>query len=165
MVDRAQIDAILARHPQEQSSMVGLLHDLQHTFRYLPEEALRAVAEYLDTPLAKVYGIATFYKAFSLTPRGEHIIRVCTGTACHVRGAGQIVEEMEKVLGIKRGETTADGRFTLEAVNCVGACALAPVVMIDKQVHGAVATADIPKILAEHGQAPSAAGVEKGGQA
>lgn len=160
MVDRAKIDAILAQHPKESTSMVGLLHDLQNSFRYLPEAALRAVAEYLDTPLAKVYGIATFYKAFSLEPRGEHIIRVCTGTACHVRGAGQIVEEVEKQLGIKRGETTADGKFTIEAVNCVGACALAPVLMLDDEVFGAVDAAAVSKIIAQYG----GSGTEKGGQ-
>lgn len=162
MVDRAEIDAILARHPKESTSMVGLLHDVQHHFRYLPEEALRAVAEYLDTPLAKVYGIATFYKAFSLEPRGEHIIRVCTGTACHVRGAGQIVEEVEKQLGIKRGETTPDGKFTIEAVNCVGACALAPVVMMDDEVFGAVDAAEVTRIIDKYS---NNAGVKKGGQA
>ncbi len=158
MVQAEKIDAILARHPKDSTSMVGLLHDVQKEFRYLPEQALRAVADYLDTPLAKVYGIATFYKVFSLEPRGEHIIRVCTGTACHVRGAGQIVEEVEKQLGIRRGETTADGKFSIEAVNCVGACALAPVVMLDDEVFGAVQPDDLKDILGKYADADKSKG-------
>jgi NADH-quinone oxidoreductase subunit E len=147
MCDHADIQRILQEHPRQQTSMVGLLHDIQRHFRYLPEAALRAAAAHLDVPVAKVYAIATFYKAFSLTPRGEHLVRVCTGTACHVRGSGLVIEEMEKALGVPRGHTTADMKHTLEAVNCVGACALAPVVMIDSEVHGAVTPASAPELL------------------
>ncbi|MFH1807947.1 MAG: NADH-quinone oxidoreductase subunit NuoE [Pseudomonadota bacterium] len=147
MCDHADIENILQQHPRQSASMVGLLHDFQKHFRYLPEAALRATADYLEVPASKVYAIATFYKAFSLTPRGEHRVRVCTGTACHVRGSGLVIEELEKALGVARGETTADMKHTLEGVNCVGACALAPVVMIDDEVHGAVTPASAPALL------------------
>jgi NADH-quinone oxidoreductase subunit E len=147
MCDHADIQRILQQHPRQQASMVGLLHDIQKRFRFLPEDALRATAEYLGVPVGKVFAVATFYKAFSLTPRGEHRVRVCTGTACHVRGSGLVIQEMEKALGVSRGQTTADMKHTLEAVNCVGACALAPVVMIDDEVHGAVTPASAPALL------------------
>jgi len=113
-----------------------VLQDVQLTYRYLPRSEARIVARTSALPLAKVYGVATFYKAFSLTPRGEKILRACSGTACHIRGAPLILNELKTRLKINPGETTADMKFSLESVNCVGACALAPVVMVDDVAHG-----------------------------
>ena len=147
MCDHKNIQAILDRHPADPAELVGVLHDVQAAFRYLPRPALESVARHLNVPLARVYAVATFYKVFSLKPRGKHRVRVCTGTACHVRGAGTLLDEVEKRLAIKTGETTADMNCTLEAVNCVGACALAPVVMVDDDVHGAVSASSVAAVL------------------
>jgi NADH-quinone oxidoreductase subunit E len=109
---------------------------IQAKYRYLPEEALRELASYLKLPLSRVFAVAGFYKALSLTPKGEKLVKVCCGTACHLKGARQIQGALEEKLKIKLGETGADGKLSLESVNCVGACALAPVVMIDETVFG-----------------------------
>jgi NADH-quinone oxidoreductase subunit E len=135
-VDLERTAEILARHPAEPRQLLSVLQDLQLSYRYLPREALERVSAALGVPLAKVYGVATFYKAFSLTPRGERVLRVCTGTACHIRGAPLILSELRTRLKIAPGETTPDLEFSLEAVNCVGACALAPVVMVNDTAHG-----------------------------
>ena len=116
--------------------LVSVLQDVQAAYRYLPREALECVCEGLDIPLSRVYSLATFFKAFSLTPRGRHLINVCLGTACHVRGAVKVLDEFERDMGIKSGETTPDLKFTLETVNCVGACALGPMVISDEEYHG-----------------------------
>lgn len=116
--------------------MVSILQDIQAEYRYLPKETLLQVSEGLNIPSTQVYSVATFFKAFSLKPRGRHMINVCLGTACHVRGAVRILDEIERELGIGRGETTDDLRFTLETVNCVGCCALGPVVIIDGEYSG-----------------------------
>jgi NADH-quinone oxidoreductase subunit E len=116
--------------------LVSILQDVQSEYNYLPKEALAQVSQDLDIPLTRVYSVATFFKAFSLKPRGRHIINVCLGTACHVRGAVRIRDEIERELDIKPGETTKDLKFTLETVNCVGACALGPIVIIDGKYSG-----------------------------
>ncbi len=131
-------------------NLIAILQDIQAQYRYLPEAALRQVARELSLPLIQVYGIATFFKASALTPRGEHIVTVCLGTACHVRGATSLLEEMERQLGIKNGQTTADMLFTLESVNCLGACALGPVVVVDGQYHGKMSSGKIKKLLADY---------------
>lgn len=137
-VDKQKLQEIIARSPQKPSSLITVLQDIQRHFHYLPPEALKETASALKVPLSKVYSVATFYNAFSLEPRGEHICRVCMGTACHIKGAPIALEQAEQILGIKPGETTADLKYSLEVVNCVGACALAPVVIIDKKYYGNV---------------------------
>ncbi|MFC1737311.1 NADH-quinone oxidoreductase subunit NuoE [Candidatus Hydrogenedentota bacterium] len=128
-------------------SLIAVLQDIQAKLRYLPEESLRQVSARLGVPIGQVYTVATFYKAFSLTPCGEHIIQVCMGTACHVRGAQRLLEELERQLEIRSGETTEDGVFTLEAVNCLGACALAPVMLVDETYHDHMAPGKLRKLI------------------
>ena len=130
-------------------SLISILQDIQGEYRYLPEEALRIVAGELGLPLIQVYGVATFFKAFSLEPRGEHIVSVCMGTACHVRGAPAVLDEFKRRLDVEAGQTTRDGQYTLETVNCVGACALGPVVVMDDTYHGQMSAGKIKKILKE----------------
>ena len=141
------LDAILARYPRERRSLVMVLQDAQEAYNYLPREALVAVAAALDIPRSHVYHVATFYKAFSLEPRGKHTCTVCTGTACHVRGAGLLVDHIERRAGISAGETTADLNLTLETVNCVGACALGPVVIMDGATIGSATSRKVDKAL------------------
>lgn len=135
-IDMQITEAVLANYKADSRHLISVLQDIQLAYRYLPREALEKVAQTLDVPIAKVYAVATFYKAFSLTPRGEKLLRVCTGTACHIRGAPLLLHEVQKRLDIEPGQTTKDLQFTLEAVNCVGACALAPVVVINDVAHG-----------------------------
>jgi NADH-quinone oxidoreductase subunit E len=146
-VDLKPAEEILRRYPPEPRHLISVLQDIQLTYRYLPQPALEAVAKALGVPLAKVYGVATFYKAFSLTPRGEKLLRCCTGTACHIRGAPLILNEIRARLGIGPGQTTADQVFSMEAVNCVGACALAPVVMVDEVAHGNLSVTKVRRLL------------------
>ncbi|MEA3559943.1 MAG: NAD(P)H-dependent oxidoreductase subunit E [Candidatus Thermoplasmatota archaeon] len=130
-----KVDAVLAEHAKDSSSLIPILEEVNEEFNYLPEQILRYVSQELDVPLAQVYNVATFYTAFSLTPRGEHTIKVCMGTACHVRGAPKVLDEIRRHLNIEPGETTKDGMFTLETVNCLGTCALGPVVVLDEEYH------------------------------
>ena len=130
-VDLQEIREISEEHVRDRGGLIATLEAIQSEYGYLPEDALQVVADTTGRLLADVYGVATFYSSFSLQPRGKHIIRVCLGTACHVRGAGKVAEEFQRQLGIKSGETTSDKNFTLETVNCLGACALGPVVVID----------------------------------
>lgn len=126
------LNKILERHPKgEAKNLIHLLQDIQAEFNWLPQESIRAVAVHLSVPLTKVYSVATFYKALSLKPRGKKIIKICMGTSCHIRGSSIIVEDIHQGLGIGPGETTKDLAYTAEVVNCVGACALAPVVIAD----------------------------------
>jgi NADH-quinone oxidoreductase subunit E len=146
-VDLAAVNRILAAHPHERRSLIMILQDVQREFRYLPRAALEHVATTLAVPRAQVFQLATFYRAFSLKPRGKHICTVCLGTACHVRGAPRIVEHIERKSGIKVAETTPDLQLTLETVNCVGACALGPLVIIDGEYHGNVTLSGVDKLL------------------
>ena len=130
------ISKILERYPGREQSLIEILHDVQLKHRHLPQPALRLVAGHCGLSLARVVAVATFYKAFTLEPKGETVVRVCMGTACHVKGADLIREEAGRVLGCRCGQTTADGRYTLEEVNCVGACAMAPLVIVNEQYHG-----------------------------
>jgi NADH-quinone oxidoreductase subunit E len=134
--DLASFEDILASRPPEPRHLLALLQALQARYRHLPEPALRAVAERLSLPLARVFAVACFFRALSLKPKGEKTIQVCCGTACHLRGAPALVESLERHLNLKLGETDPEGRHTLEAVNCVGACALAPVVVVGEAVYG-----------------------------
>lgn len=138
---------ILKPYARNGESLLAILQDIQSAFSYVPEGVLPDIAAWTEVPLARVYAVATFYNAFSLTPKGEFVIKVCMGTACHVRGAPGIVEELEALLGIGRGETTKDGRFTLETVNCVGACAIGPVAVVNDHYHGNLTRNEIKAIL------------------
>ncbi len=148
-VDTAPLAEILSRYPAAEPSLIQVLQDVHRAYNYLPCEVLAKVAEALDVPLAKVFSVGTFYKAFSLSPQGRTIIRVCTGTACHIRGASRLIEEMERELHVKPGETTEDMGFTLKTVNCVGACAMAPVVIVGEKYHGGAEPAKVKKYLGE----------------
>jgi NADH-quinone oxidoreductase subunit E len=143
----AKTKQIVKKHGGDKSALIGVLQDIQEAFNYLPKDALKAAGKSLGIPYSRVYEVATFYNAFSLKPRGEHIVKICMGTACHVRGAASIQDKMERTLCIKPGETTADNKFSLETVNCVGACALGPVVVIDTEYHGQVTMAKVDKII------------------
>jgi len=145
-----KVDSILDNHQRDQSMLVAILQDIQSEYNYLPREALERVSEGLSIPLSRVFSVATFFKALSLEPRGRHLINVCLGTACHVRGAVRVLEAMERELAIKSGETTEDLRFTLETVNCVGACALGPVVIVDGEYHGQMKTEKVKDVLASY---------------
>jgi len=143
----AIVDKILDRHQRKKSALIGMLQDIQAEYNYLPKEALLHIRESLDVPLTQIYGIASFYRSFSLKPRGRHIINVCLGTACHVRGAVRILEEMERNLGIESGQTTKDSMFTLETVNCLGACALGPLIVVNERYYGKMTSGKVKKVL------------------
>jgi NADH-quinone oxidoreductase subunit E len=144
---KQKVKSILDSYQHDPSMLVSVLQDVQAEYNYLPKEALSQVSQSLDVPLTQVYSVATFFKAFSLKPRGRHIINVCLGTACHVRGAVKIKEEIERELDIKPGETTEDFKYTLETVNCVGACALGPIVIIDGKYSGQMKTDKVKTLL------------------
>jgi NADH-quinone oxidoreductase subunit E len=127
--------------------LVSILQDVQAEYNYLPKEALVQVSQGLDIPLSQVYSVASFFKTFSLKPRGRHLINVCLGTACHVRGVVRVLDEIERRLGLRSGETTEDLRYTLETVNCVGACALGPIVVIDGNYSGQMTGSKVKLLL------------------
>ena len=145
---------ILESRPPEARWLLPLLQAIQAHYRHLPEEALRAVAERLNLPLSRVFAVAGFYQALSLTPKGQTVVKVCQGTACHLRGAPALVEALERKLRLKPGQTDAGGKFTLETVNCLGACALAPVVMVNEETHGQQNPVGVSALIGE--QEPSA---------
>ncbi|HEX28996.1 TPA: NAD(P)H-dependent oxidoreductase subunit E [Candidatus Poribacteria bacterium] len=146
-MDVRKINAILSKHEFDPSSVIAILQDIQAEFNYLPREALIYISQKLDLPLSQIYSLATFFRAFSLEPRGKHQITVCMGTACHVRGAPRVLEEAIRFLGIKPGETSKDMMFSLETVNCLGACALGPVVVVDGEYHGGMTSTSIRTVL------------------
>ncbi|WFN35707.1 NAD(P)H-dependent oxidoreductase subunit E [Methanogenium sp. S4BF] len=125
------------------------MQDIQQKEHYISVDVMRSVASHLDVPESRVYSVATFYKALSLVPLGKYVIKICNGTACHIRGSPEVLKAFEKELGIRNGETTADGMFTLQTVNCLGACALAPVVTVNDRVYGKVMVKDVPDIIQE----------------
>ena len=142
-----QIDDILCRFSRDRGSLIPILHDVQNHFGYLSREAMEAVARYLSLSDSTVYSVATFYAGFKFAPSGRHSVKACRGTACHVKGASRLIGELEKQLGVKPGETTPDGEYTLETVACFGSCALAPVVVKDGKVYGRVTPARVKSIL------------------
>lgn len=142
-----KVDDIIEKHHYEESALIGILQDVQKEFNYLPGTALKYIARQLNIPLNRVYNVATFYRAFTLKPRGKYTISVCMGTACHVRGGKKVIEELERRLGIKAPDTTDDRKFTLQAVNCLGACALGPVMVINGEYHSKVSPKMVEKIL------------------
>jgi len=142
-----KVKAIISKYNGDKGQLVSILQDIQTEYHYLPKEALIKVSETMAIPVSRVYDVATFFRAFSLEPRGKHLINVCLGTACHVRGAARILEKIERDLTIKRGGTTKDRKFTLETVNCMGACALGPVVKIDGEYFGQMGTEKVDSLL------------------
>ncbi len=149
-MDLKKVDEIIDKYNAEKSSLIGIFQDIQQEFRYLPREAIVRIVERLGIPMTQAYMVATFYKSFSLVPRGEHEVHVCLGTACHLRGGPRLVENFERTLDVKVGGTTADGTFTLETVNCLGACALAPLVRVDQKNYGKMTGDKISKIVKEY---------------
>lgn len=149
-----KIDRILEKHAYKHSAIIGIMQDVQGIENYLSEETLRYLSKKMELTLTRIFDIATFYKAFSLVPRGRHTIRVCSGTACHLGGAVKNLEQIQKTIHLSKGETTDDCLFSLETVNCLGACALAPVVVIDEDYYDAVNPGDIEKILSSYHSEP-----------
>ena len=154
--DCGKVEAIIHKYGGSRDSLISMLQDIQYEYKYLPENMLRLVAKQLELPLIQVYGVATFFKAFSLKPRGEHIVTVCLGTACHVRRAPAVLDEIERQLGIGPSETTEDMQFTLETVNCLGCCALGPIVVVDGNYHGQMSPGKVKAILNRYKKAPKA---------
>jgi len=142
-----QIDQIIDNHKGEASSLIQVLLDIQGEYNWLPDDALTRISERLQVPQSLIRHIATFYKAFSLVPKGRHQVHVCMGTACHVRGAKRVLESAEDHTGIKPGETDMDLKFSLETVNCLGCCALGPVIEIDGKIHGNVSSSETAEML------------------
>ena len=147
-VSLKEVTRVLAAYPHEKRYSLAILQDLQHRFGYVPKEALEAVSAFLGIKISALYSMVTFYRALSLKPKGKHIIRVCDGTACHIRGAPALLDTLKRGLKIAPGETTKDGLFTLETVNCLGACAIAPVMVVDENYHPKVAPDEVDKTLA-----------------
>ncbi|CDF57359.1 NADH-quinone oxidoreductase subunit NuoE [Thermobrachium celere] len=145
-----KIMKVIEEHKTVKGGLIPVLHEIQDTYGYLPEDILKIVSRELDIPMAEIFGVASFYSYFSLEPKGEHIIRVCLGTACYVKGAQGLIDRLCKELNVEVGKTTADGKFTLEATRCLGACGLAPVMVIGEKVYGRVTPEDIPNILKEY---------------
>jgi NADH:ubiquinone oxidoreductase subunit E len=150
MVDVTKVDKILERHGAKREHMIAILLDCQEEFYFLPREVLEAVSAGVKIPLSSVLSIATFFKAFSLKPIGRHPVRVCNGTACNIQGGPLLVDALERELKIKKGETTTDGLFGLDTVNCVGCCGLAPVITVGQDVHGKVKISSVPKVIKQY---------------
>ncbi|QNO13636.1 NADH-quinone oxidoreductase subunit NuoE [Alkalicella caledoniensis] len=144
------LEGILEKFRGKKGALIPVLQQAQDLYGYLPENVMAGIADGLDLPLSQVYGVATFYSQFHLKPRGKNIIRVCLGTACHVRGAAKILESIQKEINVEKGGTTEDLQFTLEPVACIGACGLAPVIMINDDTHGRLTPEAIPQILEQY---------------
>jgi len=149
-MDNDRVDQIIDKHQGEASSLIQVLLDIQSENHWLPQEALERVSEKLQVPLARIQHIATFYKAFSLVPKGRHEIHICVGTACHVRGATRVLDTVQDLTGIKPGETDLDLKFSLETVNCLGCCALGPVMEIGGKTHGKIAPGETADVLKDY---------------
>ena len=143
----SRVDSIVDVYESSAASLLAIMQDIQDEARYLPREAMERVSERLGVPIARVYQMATFFESFHLEPRGKHICTVCMGTACHVRGAKRLVEELERDFEVPSGGTTSDMMFTIEEVNCVGACALGPLVIIDGDYHGNMSSGKLQKVV------------------
>ena len=143
----AKVEAICEKFNNDPGELISILHECQNTLGYLPEQVQRIIARQLGIPASKVYGVVSFYSFFSMTPKGKNPVSVCLGTACYVRGSDKVLEEFKRVLGIDVGETTPDGKFSLDCLRCVGACGLAPVVMVGEHVYGRLDVKDIRQIL------------------
>jgi NADH-quinone oxidoreductase subunit E len=142
-----KIDSIIDGYADKKEQLISLLQDVQAEFNYLPQDILIRISQKLDIPLSQVFGVATFFKSFSLKPRGRHLVTICLGTACHVRGSQRLVDKMERNYGIKPGETTEDKRFSLETVNCLGCCALGPVMVVDGKYESQMNADKLDRVL------------------
>ena len=149
-MDNEKLDKIISDSKTDQKELIHILHALQSEYGYIPPESIPFISNRLNISESEIFGVLTFYNAFSLTPKGEHVMTVCMGTACHVRGGSQIVEELERKLDVKVGETTSDDKFTLETVNCIGCCAIGPVVVVDKKYYSNITLNKIDSILKEY---------------
>jgi len=145
-----QLKAVIDAHKGQEGAAIPVLHEAQSIYGYLPLEVQVMIAEGLDVPLAEIYGIVTFYTQFSLYPKGKYQIGVCLGTACYVKGSGDILERIKKQLGIEVGECSADGKFSIDATRCIGACGLAPVITVNDDVYGRLAVEDVDDILKKY---------------
>ena len=145
-----QIEKIIDKYATERGVLIQLLLDIQRELRWIPPEAITRINKRLKIPMSEIYRVASFYTALSLKPRGKHLVRVCAGTACYVRGGPVILDSVERILCIKSGETTQDRNFTLETVNCLGCCALGPVVEIDGEYHGKLSASSVEKLLSNY---------------
>ena len=146
----AKLNAVIAANKHDKSRLMGVMQEAQEIYGYLPIEVQNMIAEGMDIPLEKVYGVSTFYAQFSLTPKGEYNISVCLGTACYVKGSGEIYEKLQELLGIGGDECTPDRKFSLTACRCIGACGLAPVLTVNEEVYGRLVTADVAGIVAKY---------------
>ncbi len=146
-MDIEAVNKILSDFPEPKGNLIAILHEVQNHFHYLPEAELRYISKRTGIPMTQIYSVANFYNRFSLTPKGKHEICVCMGTACHVRGAEKVFDEIKHRLKIDKGETTADMKFSLEEVRCIGACGLAPAVVINEETFGQVSPKKVGKIL------------------
>ncbi|MBP5427123.1 MAG: NAD(P)H-dependent oxidoreductase subunit E [Clostridiales bacterium] len=144
---RLKLDSIIEKYKDTKGALIPVLHEAQEVYGYLPLSVQKVISEGLNIPLAEIYGVITFYTQFSLNPKGKYKIQVCIGTACYVKGSGLILEELKKELGIDVGECTEDGKFSLDACRCIGACGLAPVVTVNDEVFGRLTKGDGKKIL------------------
>jgi NADH-quinone oxidoreductase subunit E len=148
-----KLNKVFVNYKGEREELIPILQETQDAFRYLPAVVMQEIARFLNISANTVYGVATFYAQFKLTPLGKRVIRVCRGTACHVRGSAKVLAEMEKQLGIKAGETTPDMEYTLETVACIGACALAPTMTIDGETYGKMTTKKVAEVLGDRKKA------------
>jgi NADH-quinone oxidoreductase subunit E/NADP-reducing hydrogenase subunit HndA len=145
-----QLKAICREFNNDKGELINVLHKAQHLFGYLPAEVQEVIAAELKTSVAHVYGVVSFYSFFTMVPKGEHPISICMGTACYVRGAEKVLDEFKRILNVKVGETTSDGKFSLSCLRCVGACGLAPVVLVGEKVYGRVAPDGVKEIIEEY---------------
>ncbi len=149
-IELAKVDEVVDKYNCDEGMLIQILLDVQNEFRWLPKEALHRVCERLSIPISRAYRISTFYALFSLEPRGKHLVNVCLGTACHVRGGPRILDKTAQRLGVEAGHTTSDMKFTVERVNCLGCCALGPVMTVDGEVYGRLGTHDVDEVLAHY---------------
>ncbi len=149
-VQESKVKSFVTKYSSEKKALISILQDIQEEYNYLPQQALRIVSVILGIPLIDIIGVATFYRSFSLEPRGKHLITVCMGTACHVRGGPKILEEFERKLSIEAGETTEDRQFSLETVACLGCCAIGPVVVVDGDYHAQTSIRKVGSILKKY---------------
>ena len=147
---RVELSSILSKYKKERENLLAVLQDVQENENYLSKDTLEKIAEEFSVPLSHIFSLATYYKAFSLKPKGKYIIFVCMGTACHVRGSENILQKLEIYLGIKSGDTTPDGLFTIETVNCLGACALGPLIVVNNNYHGEMTLARVETVLEKY---------------
>jgi NADH-quinone oxidoreductase subunit E len=145
-----KVEALIESYVARKEQLISLLQDVQAEFNYLPQDVLIRISQKLEIPLSQVFSVATFFKAFSLKPRGRHTVTICLGTACHVRGGQRLVDKLERDYHLKPGETTGDEKFTLETVNCLGCCAMGPVMVVDGRYEGQVTPAKLDKVLKEY---------------